>query len=85
MWAEFSPRDAHVILAPSGEPHDIWYVVIEGPEKGLYRKYKEMKNARDAPMKDGGLSYRAGWFWCEEDAKNWVQAVAVCGFLAFVC
>ena len=50
--------------------------MIEGPEKGLYKKYKEMKNDRDAPMKDGGWSYRAGWFWCEEDAKNWVQAVA---------
>ena len=55
-------------------------MVIEGPQLGFYTKYEEMKEARDAPLKNGengGLSYRAGWFWCEEDAKNWAQAVAV--------
>ena len=60
-------------------------MVIEGPQLGLYTEYEEMKEARDAPAaqgwiengENGGLSYRAGWFWCEEDAKNWAQAVAV--------
>lgn len=60
-------------------------MVIEDPQKGLYTKYKDMKKARDFPTNAGGLSYRAGWFWCEEDAKNWVQAVAACRVLAFVC
>jgi hypothetical protein len=51
---------------------------------GLYSQYDEMMAARDAPTKKDAYSYRAGWFWCEEDAKNWVQAVAVCRVLV-VC
>lgn len=83
----FLPRDAHVILlAPSGEPHDVYYMVLEGPGKGFYEKYKDMKKARDSLLQEeGGLSYRAGWFWCKEDAMDWGQAVAVCRVLMFVC
>lgn len=80
-WKEASLVDAHVLPAPSGEPHDVTYIVIEGDQKGIYKNFTEMEAARDAPMKQNAYSYRAGWFWCEEDAKNWVQAVAVCRVL----
>ena len=60
---------------PTGEPHTEWYIVAEGPRVGLYQKYEEMLAARDEPVQNQtGLSHRAGKFWCEEDAKNWVQA-----------
>jgi len=80
---------AHVYV-PAGEPHTVWYVIVEGPNLGLYKNYATFIQKRDGPFLDEnnigenvenkGFSYRAGWFWCLEDAKNWIQAVLCAGF-----
>ena len=56
------------------------YLVMEGPGAGLYLSYRRLKEVRDAPLENGengGKSWRAAWFWSMEEAKNYVQAVAV--------
>ena len=53
---------------------------MEGPEIGLYQSYRRLKEVRDAPLENGendGKSWRAAWFWSIEEAKNYIQAVAV--------
>ena len=80
---------AHVYV-PAGEPHTVWYVIVEGPNLGLYKNYATFEQKRDGPNRDennigenaenNGFSYRAGWVWCLEDAKNWIQAVPCAGF-----
>ena len=62
-------------MTPCGEPHTVYYIVVEGPNYGIYKNYAEFTAARDKPQDENtGFSYRAGYFWCKEDAKNWVQA-----------
>ncbi len=49
---------------------------MEGPYFGIYKKEADMKKARDSDWEAGKIqnSYRAGWFWSEEDAKAYIQA-----------
>ena len=82
---------AHVYV-PAGEPHTVWYLIVEGPNLGLYKNYNTFIQKRDEPFRvndennigenteNKGFSYRAGWFWCLEDTKNWIQAVLCAGF-----
>ena len=82
---------AHVYV-PAGEPHTVWYIIIEGPSMGLYKNYGTFIENRDQPfvakeendagenMENKGFSWRAGWFWCIEDAQNRIQAVLCAGF-----
>ena len=88
---------AHVYV-PAGEPHTVWYLIIEGPQMGMYKNYATFIEKRDKPFvatdenedendagenkesQNKGFSWRAGWFWCFEDAQNWIQAVLCAGF-----
>jgi hypothetical protein len=58
------------------------FIIIEGPYKGIWTRFLEFEKARDEPYKRNvAWSYKAGFFWCLEDAKNWIQARSVYGVM----